>query len=551
MFLFLLLLLLISQCHAQTVLKPNSVSSFVVDGSTLSLQLAPPPSSTLTFITLNLCSSSSANIDYQYNNILIVSNSTDNQAPSPDKLPARSKSNILSHQSSTGDYSDLRAGYAAVSLINSQGLWITIISPNPSSKWTFQVGVSTLKEPFHFTNNFPALKLDDTDETNALLTASDSSVFLPSTTKKAPPLTDLLPIILRTPDTLQLGLSGSACYLQALIDNLPADLKPQSSKITIVPSLTTRTTGIGSFSSQPTLNSSDNDYRIDDQSAGFRVQYFVSNLQPNSNYSAWLFQLGPVVDNVQTGKLWPYVNFKTKLTKNCRLVHDLPFCPTVAYAIPALPTTPTAELIGTYNRTIQTHLQNFRTVISTYPCNNDTSGRYSFVSGCEDCIRAYVDWACAMVLPRCTDAPLPSPTTSNQIVFTRPSPPESRTPSLTDARLYPYNELGPCMTLCTLVAATCPPLIGWTCPSTDPGGISNRSYAGLVSLTPLDLPGGSQSTLGDGGHRAQDRFGNFFCNALESDIVYLRMGDAPLLRPTSLWLVAAAIGWAAAAFALV
>ncbi|KAH9461171.1 hypothetical protein Pst134EA_017481 [Puccinia striiformis f. sp. tritici] len=147
--------------------------------------------------------------------------------------------------------------------------------------------------------------------------------------------------------------------------------------------------------------------------------------------------------------------------------------------------------------------------------------------------------------------PLPSPTTSNQIVFTRPSPPESRTPSLTDARLYPYNELGPCMTLCTLVAATCPPLIGWTCPSTDPGGISNRSYAGLVSLTPLDLPGGSQSTLGDGGHRAQDRFGNFFCNALESDIVYHRMGNADALRPTSAWLVLVAIGWASVALLLV
>ncbi|WAR57492.1 hypothetical protein PtB15_8B542 [Puccinia triticina] len=219
--------------------------------------------------------------------------------------------------------------------------------------------------------------------------------------------------------------SCSLCYLQALLAAQPPKTKAAQSKIAISPSLTDRTTGLGSFSSQPTGNASNHDYRISDSAAGLRTQYLITNLAPATNCSAWLFQPGPVVDNVPTGRLWPYISFRTKSTKNCRLLHDLPFCPSVAYAVPASPSLSTSAVVAQYNRSVSGHLANFRTVVSTYPCNNDTSGRYSFVTGCGDCLRAYTDWACAVALPRCVDPPAASPEapgTPTQVVFARPDP---------------------------------------------------------------------------------------------------------------------------------
>ncbi|PLW49686.1 hypothetical protein PCASD_02276 [Puccinia coronata f. sp. avenae] len=453
------------------------------------------------------------------------------QDPSPDQLPARSKKTIISHQSSSGDYSDLRGGFASVSLVNSVGLWISIQSPNLTKSWDFQLGVSK-ETPLHALNGFPAFKLDDTDDTNALMTAADPSLFQPLTDKTPLSLQQFVPMILPTPDTLQIGLSGSLCYLQSLVAAQSQDFKTHVAQLSITSSLTTRTTGAGSFSSQPTGNATDHDYRISDQAAGLRTQYLINNLRPALNYSAWLFQPGPLVDNVQTGKLWPYINFRTKISKNCRLVHDLPFCPSVAYAVPSSPSQTTSSLIDMYNQTVSVHLANFRTVVSTYPCNNDTSGRYSFVTGCGDCLRAYTDWVCAVGMPRCTDAParpvVAAAATETQVVFTRTEPSASRTPNMTDKSVYPYAELPPCASLCTLVAATCPPLIGWTCPL--PGVSLGSSYRDSRPLSPLELSGGHQSLAGFGGDRAQDRFGNVFCNALESDIVYARMGSASPLR---------------------
>ncbi|KAA1131069.1 stretch-activated cation channel mid1 [Puccinia graminis f. sp. tritici] len=544
MFLISIISIICSFDHVQPQSTPAQLRSPSVTNFSLSnpLLFYVPPQDTpsLNHISLNLCSApSSQPIDYQFNNILIVSNSSDNKTPSPDKLPARSKTSILSHQSSAGDYSDLRAGIASVSLVNSVGLWISIQPPNPAQSWSFQLGVSN-QTPLHASNNFPALKLDDTDGSNALLTAADSSVFLPVTAKNPPSTQEFVPIILPTPDNLQLGLAGSLCYLQSIIANQSSESKTQLERISITPSLTSRTTGVGSFSSQPTGNATDHDYRISDQAAGLRTQYLINNLNPALNYSAWFFQPGPLVDNVQTGRLWPYINFRTKSSKNCRLVHDLPFCPSVAYAVPASTSQSTTSLVEMYNRTVSEHLANFRTVVSTYPCNNDTSGRYSFVTGCGDCLRAYTDWVCGMTMPRCTDPPPPpAPSTptiqqsmDSQMVFTRTEPNNSRTPNLTEKSVYPYAELPPCGSLCTLVAATCPPLIGWNCPL--PGVTSNFSYRDPRTLGPLDLAGGQQSLNGFGGERAQDRFGNVFCNALESDIVYARMGSANrILSPSS------------------
>lgn len=549
------LLFLLQPTHSQpspspSQLKSPSISNFQLSSSSSNSFYLPPPSSSPStiFITLNLCHPPSiqAPLDYHFDSILIVSNSSDNQNPSPSKLPVKARRNLPSITSSTGGLSHLIAGFANLTLINSLGLWISVQAPSQSnhqqlqqpssSSWSFQLGISSTS-PIHSVNGFPAFKFEDADDSNALLTASDSSLFQPHSSSSPLPLQQFLPIILPTPSDLQLGLSSSSCYLQSLLSSTPAH--PSSS---ITPSLTTRTTGVGLFSSQPTGDLGDHDYRISDQAAGLRTQYLLSNLRPAQNYTAWLFQPTGSVDNVPTGRLWPYVNFRTKSSKNCRLLFNLPFCPSVAYSVPASTSQSTPSLISFYNQTISGNLTNFQTVLSTYPCNNDTSGRYSFVSGCTDCYRAYNAWLCAVSMPRCTDSPsppLPPPppdsaliSPPNQIILSRNQPNQSRTPSLTDPLVYPYGEVLPCSSVCTLVAATCPPLIGWACPLQSAN--LHSSYSDLKSLDGIEVMGGQQTQVGQGGFRAGDRFGNVFCNGLDTDLAYSRMGSSSSLVHSSL-----------------
>ncbi|WAQ89759.1 hypothetical protein PtA15_11A450 [Puccinia triticina] len=483
----LALLLLLRSAASQPSLRTPSLTSHSLSTAPLLLFVPAPDTPTETFVSLSLCGAPPGQppLAPTLPTILIVSNSTDNRTPSPAALPARPRPTILGHQPATGDYADLRAGLAALSLLNSVGLWIALQPPLPPLPSTLQLGLSTTA-PLHSSHAFPALRLDDTDDANALLIAADPSVLVPAGTRDPPPLSALLPIILPSPDSLQLGLASSLCYLQALLAAQPPEARAAQARIAIVPSLTDRTTGLGSFSSQPTGNASDHDYRISDSAAGLRTQYLITNLAPATNYSAWLFQPGPVVDNVPTGRLWPYISFRTKSTKNCRLLHDLPFCPSVAYAVPASPSLSTSAVVAQYNRSVSGHLANFRTVVSTYPCNNDTSGRYSFVTGCGDCLRAYTDWACAVALPRCVDPPAPDPTGTTQLVFARPDPASSRTPNISDpGGMYPYVELPPCASLCTLVAATCPPLLGWACPLPS---VSRNASMGAAPRSMAPLP---------------------------------------------------------------
>ncbi|WAQ87638.1 hypothetical protein PtA15_8A543 [Puccinia triticina] len=281
--------------------------------------------------------------------------------------------------------------------------------------------------------------------------------------------------------------SSSLCYLQALLAAQPPKTKAAQSKIAISPSLTDRTTGLGSFSSQPTGNASNHDYRISDSAAGLRTQYLITNLAPATNYSP-----GPVVDNVPTGRLWPYISFRTKSTKNCRLLHDLPFCPSVAYAVPASPSLSTSAVVAQYNRSVSGHLANFCTVVSTYPCNNDTSGRYSFVTGCGDCLRAYTDWACAVALPRCVDPPAASPEapgTPTQVVFARPDP----------AHRYASAEQNWLSKVCLQQA---PQLVGWA-RIKDYSAVSSKTRLPPTATLPSDeevqamLRGRAQEAPGD------------------------------------------------------
>lgn len=175
-------------------------------------------------------------------------------------------------------------------------------------------------------------------------------------------------------------------------------------------------------------------------------------------------------------------------------------------------------------------------------------GSYSSVSSCDDCKDRYLDWLCSVTLPRCDDAPtsLSTSTSSStleetnstefdipssyQQIILRTNPPTSRTPLFSSSLLsttfpsnstqnsdltspFPYSEIPPCLSLCTLVYAQCPNLIQWGCPTL--GGTGTSSYGILNGDLGIEGRMAGDIHLGSGGlereeegrERGGDRWG--------------------------------------------
>lgn len=198
----------------------------------------------------------------------------------------------------------------------------------------------------------------------------------------------------------------------------------------------------------------------------------------------------------------------------------------------------TQDLLSIYNSTMYASLQGFNTTLSTFPCNapiKDSQGRYSFVRTCDQCLEAYTSWLCAVRMPRCVDYEpnQPEAPSSNTIyTYPRTSANDSRTPKLPDSA-FPYSELPPCIGVCDLVQASCPPVISnaFPCPSTEKNSNLNASYALPYSrqITFQNVQGGDAADWldldlenQDAVDRAQDRFGNVKCNDLGTSALVTR-----------------------------
>lgn len=222
-------------------------------------------------------------------------------------------------------------------------------------------------------------------------------------------------------------------------------------------------------------------------------------------------------------------------------MYDLPFCPSVAYSVPAPLGLPTPALLASYNQTVQTSLSVFLRTLTTFPCHNLTFGAYSRVANCESCAASYQTWLCAVVMPRCTDAPrnatldsLNANTNTREWnvpsnyhpTLLRDTPSISRTPGFAPDSLastfdnfttraistslttpFPYAEVPPCLDVCHLVQARCPPFLQWTCPSLKEGGGTGTAGYGVMR----NVDGGARMAGDPGGGlkgRGGDRFGN-------------------------------------------
>ncbi|KAI0695683.1 stretch-activated cation channel Mid1 [Cerioporus squamosus] len=243
---------------------------------------------------------------------------------------------------------------------------------------------------------------------------------------------------------------------------------------------------------------------------GWRWQWFVGGLTPRTNYTAYTLQNGMLTASKP-------INFVTKSASfDCPLVHNLPFCPSVSYAVPLAPprapaTAHTASTIPhNIGDTITSIMANFTTTLTTLACGRD---HYSPLVTCADCQQAYRTWLCAVSFPRCGETPASSssitstdsqaqvPLPALQSVKAGATPRNPILPVFSSA----YETLLPCLETCNAVDRACPAFLGFKCPL--PRFTASSSYGvGFVDSGDDGEVGGGQTGV------AQDVYGNVWCN---------------------------------------
>ncbi|KAF4622390.1 hypothetical protein D9613_009149 [Agrocybe pediades] len=259
----------------------------------------------------------------------------------------------------------------------------------------------------------------------------------------------------------------------------------------------------------------------------WRSQFLMAGLTPATNYTAYVLQ--------DSTKVSGPIYFTTKSAAfTCPLVHSLPFCPSVGYAVP-LPSPPNAatydstNLPDTISTPLISYLANFTTVLTTFACGRDW---YSPIVGCDDCQREYRSWLCSISFPRCgepspaspdgfTAVPAPPSATgiaaslagkgvsSPQQVLSALLPQQTRDPPRNPffpPPTTPYRQLLPCIEQCYATDRSCPPFLGFRCPSTSFN--AGASY-GIGYIDSADGDKGQGLT-----GVAQDRYGNVWCNLI-------------------------------------
>ncbi|KAI0781647.1 stretch-activated Ca2+-permeable channel component-domain-containing protein [Irpex lacteus] len=242
-------------------------------------------------------------------------------------------------------------------------------------------------------------------------------------------------------------------------------------------------------------------------SAGWRWQWLLAGLTPLTNYTTYVVENGTKVSGP--------INFVTKSGSfSCNIVHSLPYCPSVNYAVPIgappfparlyndqnLPSEITDPLLET--------LTNFTVSLSTSACGRDY---YSPLVSCADCQRAYRTWLCSIWFTRCSEAApsaqsstdTPAATSALQV---QPASATPRSPGLPPFSS-DYTALLPCLETCTAADRACPYFLGFKCPL--PKFTAQKSYGvGYIDKGEEGVKGKGSTGI------AQDRWGNVWCNGV-------------------------------------
>ena len=191
-------------------------------------------------------------------------------------------------------------------------------------------------------------------------------------------------------------------------------------------------------------------------------------------------------------------------------MHSLPYCPSIAYAIP-LPPPQFPNIAHTANTLPSTVaspllevLSNFTTSLVTFACGRD---EYSPLVSCADCQEAYRKWLCTIWFTRCSEA-VNAPTDVQKPMSALAPQAPSATPRSLGLQPFTagYTALLPCIETCTAADRACPNFIGFKCPI--PRFNAASSYGvGFIDSSEEGVQGNGLTGV------AQDQWGNVWCNA--------------------------------------
>ncbi|KAF8699595.1 Stretch-activated Ca2+-permeable channel component, partial [Rhizoctonia solani] len=245
-------------------------------------------------------------------------------------------------------------------------------------------------------------------------------------------------------------------------------------------------------------------------SSGWRRQWFVDGLSASTNYTAYVIENNAQVSGPS------YLRTKSD-SFPCPLAHSIPYCPEVSYAVP-LPAPPGSATSYTDDNIPQeikavaiSSLTNFTRSLRTFPCGRDWYSRLQTCSGCQ---AAYRKWACSIIFPRCGE-PIPEDSLrgapgslTSQLAFNDGGNGGDTSPGsdpLPQAALVERKDGASRSPFLPDLGVTCPPLLGWKCPSVLVN--ANASYGlGFVDSWDGTIEGGGRPGI------SQDEFGRVWCN---------------------------------------
>ncbi|KAF8207105.1 stretch-activated cation channel Mid1 [Mycena galopus ATCC 62051] len=229
---------------------------------------------------------------------------------------------------------------------------------------------------------------------------------------------------------------------------------------------------------------------------GWRTEWFMTGLTPSTNYTAYVL--------FDAYRVTMPIFFTTKSsTFSCSLVSQLPYCPSISYAIP-LPPPPSpaiaydsTNLPASIGDPLIEILTNFTIVLSTFACGRDY---YSPLVTCADCQLAYRTWLCAVSLTRCADDATAPPTAA---LLPQQSP-NTRNTGFPAGKN--FTQLLPCLETCGATDRACPNFLGFACPL--PQFNAAQSYGvGYIDSGAVGVMGGGSTGMG------ADNYGNVWCNS--------------------------------------
>lgn len=368
-------------------------------------------------------------------------------------------------------------GYAYLEVEADTDIYVGVTAPNVtafSGLWNYEVAAS-IDGPYHFAHTEPNLFFVDGDNHAALLITDDLTQAAPNETVfkdwmgLSPAPWGLFAADQK--DQSILGLKNSFCGLRNNV-RLAANIKGVETQN--IAQMTSR--GLGG---KP------------------KEQFYITGLNASSRYWGMLVMEGNSTNSGQGvvgggGTVFAAIEFDTKTEDNCALMYNLTFCSEVAYAVPTnpdlfSPTTGLPDLAALYDSYAAQMYQYFNYSLQQIPCNASSSSQYSLARNCDDCVRAYKQWLCAVTIPRCADYSntdrwlkprnLGQPfvngsTISNspqfnvdQALLNNMATNSSRNPIIDNSiKPGPYKEVLPCEDLCYDLIQSCPASLGFACP---------------------------------------------------------------------------------------